>query len=437
MRKAPTGVLAVTLTVACFDENTPVDPTAAMEGTASAGTTEGGPTATGGGPATDTEPGPTAGVTTNTSLDGTATDSESSTGEPLPIQCDDGQAAAGELCFGDTTVVMANDATFCARIGQVSGTSDPDVVHLIPDQLVVRVGDGDGNFGPAVFDASVVSEHIALADFDEDGELDVMAVENTGALRVLLGSGSGSFSAASQVATGADPRALVVGDLDADGHLDGVVGTGSDAMLYPVRGDGNGGLLPAPPISSTGAVTDLALADFDGDGWLDLAFTVDGGGWQGVAVRLGLGDGTFMAQLTTPGQMPGAHGIATGDFDGDGRADIAYVSQSMSMLGVLLGDGAGGFEGELSVATGAAPHVLHADDLDNDGRPDLVVAHQGETMLRIFVMEPGRGPVEGLQIPLAATVSEVDSGDLDGDGVPDLAATSSAAQIVTLVLSTP
>ena len=52
--------------------------------------------------------------------------------------------------------------------------------------------------------------------------------------------------------------------------------------------------------------------------------------------------------------------------------------------------------GELSVATGAAPHVLHANDLDNDGRPDLVVAHQGETMLGIFVMEPELAAAESV-----------------------------------------
>jgi hypothetical protein len=436
MRKGRLGVLAVTLVVACFEENMPVDTTPGMDGTASGtGTTEPGLTSTMSGPATDTEPlPPTTGVTTTTSVDGTATAADSSSGEPIPIQCDDGMPAPGELCFGDTTVVMANDATFGARIGDVSGTSDADVVHLIPDQVVVRVGDGDGNFGAAVFDASVVAERFELADFDEDGQLDLVVAETAGTLRLLHGSGAGSFSPSDEAPTGSDPTALVVGNLDGDNSLDAVVGSGT--TLYPVLGDGTGALSPTPSFSSIGPVMGLGLADLDGDGSLDLALTVDGGGWQGVAVRPGLGDGTFGEQATTPGQMAGARGIATGDFDGDGRADVAYVSQSLSALGVLLGDGAGGFGPELVVATGSSPYVLLADDLDNDGRSELVVAHQGETTLRIFVVEAA-GPVEGLQVPLAAPVTALASGDLNGDGVPDLAATSSGAEIVALVLSTP
>jgi FG-GAP-like repeat len=432
MRNGRIGVLAVTLVVACFEENVPLDATSGMDGTtAQTATSAPDPTTTATGPSTDTEPPPTTGTTTSTSVDDTATDVDSSSGEPIPLRCDDQVAAPGELCFGDTTVFMANDDTFCARIGDVSGTADADVVHLIPDQVVVRVGDGEGNMGTAVYDASVVAERIELADMDEDGELDVVVAETAGMLRLLHGSGAGSFSSVAQAPIGSNTRALVVGDLDGDGDLDAVVGSG--AMLYPVLGDGGGNLSPAPSVSTIGQVMGLALADVDDDGTADLVLTVE----EGVAVCRGLGDGTFLAQEPTPGQQPGARGVAAGDFDGDGAIDVAYVSQATDSLGVLLGDGAGGFAAEVAVATGGSPDVLLAEDLDNDGRLDLVVAHQGETTLRIFVVEPGVGPVEGLQVPLSGPVSALHSGDLNGDGVPDLAATSAGTPIVTLVLSTP
>jgi hypothetical protein len=186
-------------------------------------------------------------------------------------------------------------------------------------------------------------------------------------------------------------------------------------------------------VGSGEPVAGLGLADFDGNGALDLALTVDGG----VQLRRGTGDGTFQAAEPTPGQMTGARGLAVGDLDGDGRADVAYASQTMDAVGVLLGDGAGGFDPELVATTGSGPQVLHADDLDGDGRLELVVGHQGESTLRIYAVEPGRGPVERLQIPLAASVSALHSGDVNDDGVPDLAATSSGAEIVTVVLSTP
>ena len=164
---------------------------------------------------------------------------------------------------------------------------------------------------------------------------------------------------------------------------------------------------------------------------------LDGGGWQGVALRRGVGDGGFEEQEETTGTMPGARAIATGDFDGDGVVDVAYVSHTMDALGVLLGTGGGGFAAEIVVATGSSPQVLLADDLDGDGRTDLVVGHQGETTLRIYTTTSDGTVSEALQIPLAAAVTALDSGDVNGDGVPDLAATSTAAEIVTMVISTP
>ena len=436
MRLRRFGVLAAALATACFEENKPVETTPGMDGTTSYDdATATGPGATG--PVADTEPPPTTTLPpTSTSLDDTATSDESTTtGGPIPIQCGDGMPAVGELCFGDTTVLMTNDLAYSARIGDVSGTPAADVVHLIPDQVVVRVGDGGGNFGPAVFDASVVARRFELADFDDDGELDMAVVETSGLLELLHGSGAGSFMSTDQVTTGSDPRALAVGRLGGDEALDVVVGSGT--TVYTAFGDGAGALAPGTSFSSIGEVMGAAVTDFDESGGPDLVLTIDGGGWDGVVLCRGVGDGTFQGQEPTPGTMPDARGIAVGDFDGDGRPDVAYVSETMDALGVLLGTGGGGFRSELVATTGSGPFVMHADDLDGDGRSELIVGHQGETTLRIFTVTPDGGPTEALQLPLAATVTALHSGDVNGDGVPDLAATSTAAQIVTVVLSTP
>ncbi len=191
MRPRWLGVLAAALVAACFEENVPVEP--GMDGTAAdTGTAGTAPTGMATEPVVDTEPPPTTTVTppTSTSLDDTTPAEESSsTGEPPPVECGDGMAVVGELCFGDTTLLMANDSTFSARIGDVSGTGAADLVHLISDQVVVRVGDGGGNFGPAVFDTSVVAQRFELVDVDEDGELDAVVAETGGALQLLLGTG--------------------------------------------------------------------------------------------------------------------------------------------------------------------------------------------------------------------------------------------------------
>lgn len=430
MRKRWLGVLAALLAGACFEDPVHVEP--GMDGTASGSGTGTGPTThTATGP--DTDAPPTTMEPVSTSVDDTAAPDESSTGEPLPVQCGDGTAVVGELCYDDTTVLMANDVTFSARIGDVSSTPATDVVHLISDQVVVRAGNGSGNFGPAVFDASVVARRFELVDFDGDGELDVLAAETSGRLHLLLGTGAGSFASQDEESVGPDPQALAVGDLDGDGALDAVVGSGT--MIHVVLGDGAGGLGPGTSLVGTSPVTGLSLGDVDGDAVLDLALAIDGGDGQGVVLRRGVGDGTFAEQEATPGRLGGARAIVAGDLDGDGATDLAYVSQESQVVGVLLG-GEDGLGPELVAPTGSGPQALHAADLDGDGRLELVVAHQGETTLRVFTVSAG-GVAEALQIPLASPATALHSGDVNGDAVPDLAATSSAAHIVTLVLSTP
>jgi hypothetical protein len=438
MRLRWPGVLAAVLATACFDENVPVNTTPGTDGTVSdTGTAGTGPGATETGFVTDTEPPlPTTTEMPSTSVDDTATTAdESTTGEPIPIECGDGMTAPGELCYDDTTLLMANDSTFSARIGDVSGSSAADLVHLIYDQAVVRVGDGGGNFGAAIFDASVVAERFELADIDGDGELDMVVAETDGQLSVLHGSGSGSFSQGDQVPTGNDPLALAVGQLEDDADLDVMVGSGTS--LYTALGNGSGDVSAGPMSTTIGNVMGIALADFDGDGTTDVALTVDGAGWQGVALQRGTGGGgTFQEQETTPGQLPGARGLAVGDFDGNGTVDVAYASQPSDVIGVLLGTGDGGFQDQLAAPTGSGPTVVHADDLDGDGRDEILVAHQGESTVRIFRVT-ARGPMEALQIPLAAAATSLDTGDVNGDGVPDIAATSTGAEIVTVLLSTP
>jgi len=427
MRERWIGVLAAALVAACFEESPPVDPTAGMDGTTSS-TTAPEPTGTTTGPSPDTDPRPT--TSSTTAADGTATADES-TGDSIPIECGDGMPVPGELCFEETTVLTANEATYSARIGDVSGTPAADVVYLITDQVVVRVGSGDGNFGPAVFDATLTAQRLELDDFDQDGELDLVVPDQEGYLRVLLGSGAGSFLPGAGITTSSVPRALAVGTIDGDEHLDAVVATES-AMLYTGIGDGMGNL-ESLSTSLAEAPFDLALADFDADGVADLVL----GGPSGVTLHRGTGLGDFLAAEPTSGQMGEPRSVAAADFDADGRADVAYASAAADAVSVLFGDGQGGFAPELAAATGSQPSVVHAADLDGDGRPELAVAHQGESTLRVYTVEPGRGPTEALQIPLAAIATAIDSGDVDDDGVPDLAATSTDAGIVTLVLSTP
>lgn len=420
--------MLVVLLGGCFEDTGPTPSSGTTPGQDETASTE--PTA-GDATTTETDPG-----TSTTPMEGTADETGSTgTGELPPPLCGDGIPVPGELCLGDTTVVMASGVPASARLGDVTSSSSADLVYLAMEQVVVHAGDGRGNFGAEIFDAAVAGERFELGDLDGDGVLDLVALESAGPLRVLLGSGSASFSSSDQATVGADPRALALGDLDGDGSLDVVVGTAASAELFVVLGGGDGTLSPLPAIAAGGEVHGVALADLDGDGNLDVAVARQGAE-PGVAVALGDGSGGLLPPSPTPGQMMGAHGVVAGDLDGDGRPDLAYLSRSGDALGLLLADGAGSFQPEQVLPTGAEPSVLLAADLRDDGRDELVVGHGSENTLRIVAVEAGV-PTELAQVMLVAATSALHAGDVNDDGVLDLAVTPPATEIVTLVLSTP
>ncbi|MEM9457648.1 MAG: VCBS repeat-containing protein [Myxococcota bacterium] len=433
--RAPLGLLAITLALACFEEGGPRVTTVGMD--------DDGPTTSSGSGSThasETGPSPT---DTDPTVDSTGTTAptetvDTSTGQlPMGI-CGDGLATPGELCLDGITVVMANAPVVAVRIGPVSGTADPDLVYLIPNQVVIRPGNGSGNFGSAVFDESLMGRTFELADMDGDDQLDLVALVEDGPLRVLLGTGAG-FTPSDLDPVGTDPQVMTLGDLDGNGTLDAVIGTGTTAMLVPVLGSGDGEVAPLAGVNGFGAVHGLAMADFTGEGNTDVALAIQGGAIEGVALRPGDGQGGLLMQQTTPGAMSGAVDLAAGDFDGDGNPDLAYISRTDNMLGVLIADGDGGFEPERVLPMGQGPARLVADDLTGNGRDELVVAHADESTLRFVACQADGTPVEAamVMLPGGTIATDLATGDVNDDGVPDVAVAVRDQNIVRLLLSEP
>ncbi len=268
---------------------------------------------------------------------------------------------------------------------------------------------------------------IAAGDFNGDGIAD-LAVTNTAGVTILLGNGEGTFTktATSPMTVGSGPVALATGDFNGDGSLDLAVANGNDGTVTILLGDGDGTFTQAAnsPVVVGEQPGSMAMEDFNGDGIADLAVANFGDGT--VTILLGNGDGTFRQAAGSPvtaGATP--YSVATGDFNGDGVPDLAVANGGADTVTILLGTGGGKFtEAASSPATpGFAPTFVAVGDFNEDGKADLAVANNGNNTVTIQL---GNGDgtftqAAGSPMQVGTSPYSIVVGDFDGDGIPDLA----------------
>ena len=226
-------------------------------------------------------------------------------------------------------------------VGDINGDGNPDLVvtnecngnSCTNGTYGVLLGNGDGTFQAAVSynSGGVTATSVALADVNGDGKLDLLLTNQcsdnnctTGQVVVMLGNGDGTFQTPVTYGTsGLYAGSLAVADINGDGKLDLIVtdqcesnsicNTGFLAVLLG-NGDGTFQSPLTSAVPSPQSVSQLILADFNGDGHLDVA------SGAGNFLLLGNGDGTFQ---TFQHLGAGGQGIAAGDFNGDGKPDVA------------------------------------------------------------------------------------------------------------------
>jgi len=212
-----------------------------------------------------------------------------------------------------------------------------------------------------------------------------LAVANNNTVSVLLGNGDGTFQAAPNIAIAYGPASLAIGDFNNDGKLDIVTAGGSTVSV--LLGNGNG-TFQAPlnyVVPTEGGLTQsiqsLTVGDFDNDGKFDVAVathTVPSpsslAGYVNVLISNGAG-GFATDNVYALAGIPAS--VAVGDFTGHGNLDLAVAEPDKNAIGILLGNGNGTFGSETDYASGPAPNSLAVGDINGDGKLDLITTNSG------------------------------------------------------------
>ncbi|MBA3914120.1 MAG: VCBS repeat-containing protein [Acidobacteriales bacterium] len=259
------------------------------------------------------------------------------------------------------------------------GKQDLVLTAFITNQIVVLLGNGDGTFRPGVYyPVGRGPSAIVIADFNRDGNLDLLAAdESDDQIGILLGNGDGTFQPAQETSTGVGTLSVATGDFNGDQKLDLVTanGGGTCPCFSVLLGNGDGTF--QPPISTRPPVISsvVGVGDFNRDGKLDVATAGQSLATSKVTIYLGHGDGTFQKGLSyLIGSSP--NGIAVGDFRKTGKLDLAIADSLGPGISVLLGNGDGTFQQPVSYPT-ILPNSVTTADVNRDGKLDLVAANFG------------------------------------------------------------
>lgn len=308
-----------------------------------------------------------------------------------------------------------------------------DAVLAVGTDALER-GGGSGAFSNGATPPVSRGEEVALADMNGDGILDLISSNSSGqSVSVAFGIGDGTFQAETTFSTGVYSPTVAVGDLNNDGKPDVVLG-GTNRMLVFMN-TGNGMLAPAVThtINGSDTATDILVADFNGDGWNDVVLSGLGGG-GGIYTYINQGGGTFTGSpnYSVSNDMSVGRGIEMGDFNGDGRIDVAVLNESSPFIRVRYNNGAGSFSTSASFAVPGIGPVSWSNvsgfgvgDLDRDGYDDIVYS-RGSDGLHVRFGDASGSFAASISISLAHTtsVASVIIADFSGDGFLDILASN-------------
>lgn len=312
------------------------------------------------------------------------------------------------------------------------------VGNLVTPTASILLGNGDGTFQSAAPLSPTISSSytaVAAADLNGDGKIDlVVLTSNYGSgatLAVLFGNGDGTFQSPVTYSVPTGPY-IVLADFNGDGRPDiGVTGPifgGQTNEVSILVNEGDGSFQAPVNYPVSGIIEDMVAADINEDGKLDLIVPT-GGTSAAVSVLLGNGNGTFGDGTSYTSSLLNSDSsqVTVADFNGDGKVDLALTNSLTNDIAILLGNGDGTFQNPPKIYNGGLrPAAVLALDANGDNKPDLSVfgGYGSDLSLSVFINRGDGSFPSRVTYPVLSNPYSVVAADFNGDAKPDIATTS-------------
>ena len=308
-------------------------------------------------------------------------------------------------------------ASVSAPLGQTI-TSAPDISFAAS----VPYGLGNGEYPFA----------IVAADLNRDGKIDLVTADETGSYSLLLGNGDGTFQMPVAQALGANLTGAAVADFNGDGIPDLAFSNNASNEVLISIGNGDGTFNPSDqPVPVGFYPLALVSADVNGDGYADLIAVNSLG--NDVSVILGHGDGTFQTAVEyAAGEFP--YAIDVGDLNGDGYADVVVANINDGTVSVLLGVGDGTFQATQAVPSGDFPSGVAVGDFNGDGKLDLAVSNEDGDTVSILIGDGTGAFGPPASFGVGSAPYRLTTLDFNGDGKLDLAVANYSSGTISVLL---
>jgi hypothetical protein len=365
------------------------------------------------------------------------------------LMCSASGAHGQTISFVAAPAFPAGTSPTSVATGVLTGSGRPDVAVTNQHGVLILLNDGSGGMAPGnSYAAGTNPQSVVIDDFDGNGKNDLAVVnQGSGTVSIFLGNGDGSFVPGAAYAAGVNPRLVLTGDLNNDGKRDLVVvdsgaGPGTSGVSI-LLGNGDGSFRPASFVALGSVSISAIIGDFNGDGKADLAAANEGS--DSISILLGNGDGTFQAPVSISLDQPGISvsptSIVAADFNIDGKLDLAVATPNVHDVAVLLGNGNGTFGSPVHYALDDPNFVnninkLASVDLNLDGYPDLVLDNLSSNHVTVLLNKgdgtfPSSSSYAAGPEPIGIAIA-----DFNGGGWPDVIVADNAVDgEVTLLVN--